>query len=286
MWYLRRAAVALAVVAAMASTPGRKHCLAAQDTPPYLRDRGTGVATSMFGTYIRRHELLVYPFAEWYVDDDFEYKPSELGAPGDIDYRGRYRATEGLIFLGYGMTEDFAVEMEAAVIDASLRTASEDPSSLPDRVEESGLGDVEAQLRWRFARETASRPELFTYFETVFPFQKTKRLIGTPDWELKLGVGLIKGYRWGTMTVRAAMEYSAEENKLEYGEYAFEWLRRWSPAFRTVAVIEGNQIDEIELITELQWHFSRRAFLKANTGFGLTRNATGLAPELGVMFSF
>ena len=56
-----------------------------------------GCATSMFGTYVRRGELLVYPFFEYYRDDDFEYKPSELGAPGEEDYRGRYRAKEGLL---------------------------------------------------------------------------------------------------------------------------------------------------------------------------------------------
>ncbi|HEY1306939.1 MAG TPA: hypothetical protein VGF24_25470 [Vicinamibacterales bacterium] len=32
--------------------------------PPHLRDRGTGVATSMFGTYVRNGEWLFYPFME------------------------------------------------------------------------------------------------------------------------------------------------------------------------------------------------------------------------------
>jgi hypothetical protein len=39
----------------------------AQDPPrpTYLEDRGTGIPTSMFGTYVRRGELLVYPFFEY-----------------------------------------------------------------------------------------------------------------------------------------------------------------------------------------------------------------------------
>ena len=57
---------------------------AAQDPPAsvlpvYLRDRGTGLPTSMFGTYIRKHELLVYPFFEYYRNDDEEYEPADIG---------------------------------------------------------------------------------------------------------------------------------------------------------------------------------------------------------------
>ena len=40
------------------------------------------------------------------------------------------------------------------------------------------------------------------------------------------------------------------------------------------------------LITEVQWHFNRRMFLKVNNGWGLTTNATNLAPEVGLMISF
>ena len=37
------------------------------------RNRGEGLPTSMFGTFIRRGELLVYPFFEHYRDRNFEY---------------------------------------------------------------------------------------------------------------------------------------------------------------------------------------------------------------------
>ena len=42
---------------------------AAEEDPPlpeYLKDRGTGVALSMFGSYARRGELIVYPYWEYY----------------------------------------------------------------------------------------------------------------------------------------------------------------------------------------------------------------------------
>src|SRR5690242_17060011 len=66
------------------------------------RDRGPGIPTSMFGTYVQPRELLVYPFFEYYRDADAEYKPSELGYGLDQDYRGRYWANERLVFVGYG----------------------------------------------------------------------------------------------------------------------------------------------------------------------------------------
>lgn len=262
---------------------------AAQELPPHLRDRGPGVATSMFGTYVRDGELLVYPFLEWYYDSNLEYKPNEFGFTGDTDYRGTYRATEGLLFVAYGLTRNLAIEVEAAVITAELEKSPSDPSPMPPTFKESGLGDVEGQLRWRFQEETATgRPELFTYFETVFPVQKTKKLIGTSAWEFKLGVGAVRGFRWGTMTFRAAVENTEDEGKrkFETGEYAVEYLRRVSPKWRLFAAIEGSQLDEVELITEAQWHLHSRVFVKLNTAWGLTPNATDIAPEVGIMFSF
>ncbi len=263
--------------------------LAAQDTlPAYLRDRGTGVRTSLLGTYVRKGELLIYPFFEYYWDHNLEYKPSELGYGADTtDFRGRYRASEGILFVSYGIAENVALEFEAAVITAELETSSSDTASArPDKVKESGLGDVEGQIRWRFQRETASRPELYTFFETVFPLQRDRHIIGTQDWEFATGLGLVRGYRWGTLTLRASVEYvPAAHPQIDAGEYAVEWLRRFSPRWRVAAAIEGVQLDEVSLITEVQYHFGRHAYLKANTSVGLTENATDFAPEIGVLFS-
>ncbi len=110
-------------------------------------------------------------------------------------------------------------------------------------------------------------------------------LIGTGDWEFKLGFGAVKGFSWGTATFRIAGEYSLEESAGELGEYAVEYLKRLSPAWRIFAGIEGSQ-DEVELITEAQWHVTDSIFFKFNNAFGLTSKATDWAPEFGVMFSF
>lgn len=264
---------------------GRPRDARAQPPLDRSRDRGPGIATSMFGTYIQRGELLVYPFFEYYNDKDAEYSPDELGYGLDADYRARYRASEGLIFLGYGISDRLALEFEAAVITARQTKAPDDPSGMPSSVQESGLGDVEGQLRWRWNRETNRRPEVFSYFETVLPLQKRKRLIGTQDWEFKLGTGLVRGFAWGTATVRAAVEYDAAEQTAALGEYAVEYLKRVSPSLRLLSAVEGSE-DEVELITEVQWSIRPSVVLKLNNAFGMTAKATDWAPEIGVLFSF
>ncbi len=247
------------------------------------RDRGPGVSISMFGMYIQRGELIVYPYYEYYSDNDAEYKPAELGFGLDRDFRGRYRAHEGLIFLGYGISDRLALQFEAAVISAWQERSTEDPSAMPARVKESGLGDVESQLRWRWRQETDGGPAVFSFFETVFPLQRTKRLIGTQDWEFTLGTGVVRGFRWGTGTLRLAVAY--DEGSVEAGEFAVEYLKRVSPLLRVWAAVEGTG-DEVELITETQWYLRPNIVLKLNSAFGLTSKAPEWAPEVGLLFSF
>jgi hypothetical protein len=250
-----------AVVSCLAFAP--VHAQTTEE-PAYLRDRGPGIRTSLFGTYVRENELLVYPFFEYYRTDNEE---------------GKYRAREFLIFLGYGINDWLAVEFEAAAISATLQSPDE------GTIKESGVGDVEGQIRARLLKETVSRPELFTYFEAVLPTQKDKELIGTADWEYKIGAGIAKGFSFGTITLRGAKEYSREDRKWETGELAIEYLKRLSPTWRAGVGLEGND-DAAELIGEVQYHFSDRTYLKLNSAFGVHGDADDWAPEIGVMFSF
>jgi hypothetical protein len=274
----RFAVTAFAVGSVLAAQPGY-----AQSAPDRGRDRGDGVALSMFGTYLRSGEVLVYPFFEYYRDSNYEYEAGELGFEGTTELRGRYRANEGLILLAYGISENLAVEFEAAAISAVLEKSPLDTSAMPARLEQSGLGDVEAQLRWRWKKETDSRPEFFSYAETVFPFQRSKLLIGTSEWEFKVGTGMVRGLRWGTMTLRA--EIANVGGSFEPGEYAVEYLRRLSRRWRVFAAIEGSE-DEVELIGEAQVFLTPSVVLKLNSGFGITSKATDWAPEIGVIFTF
>ena len=256
-----------------------------ENLPYYLQDRGEGVPSSMFGTYILKGQLLVYSYFEYYYDNDKEYKPEELGYKISKDYRGKYRESEGLVFFGYGITDWLAFELEAAVSSANLEKSDDDPSDMPDKLKESGLGDVECQLRWRWTKENQKRPEIFSYYETVFPLQKDKVLIGTPDWEFQFGLGATKGFKFGTLTVRTAAEYDRSDDEYELGEYAIEYLKKISSRWRIYGGVEGTQ-DEVELITEAQLHFNRNMFFKFNNAFGATSKATGWAPEIGLIFSF
>lgn len=263
----------------------RRGHLETDDLPGYLRDRGEGIPLSMFGTFVQKGQLLVYPFAEFYHDVNFEYKPSDLGHTEEIDYRGEYEAAEQLLFLAYGVSDRLAIELEGAMIQAELEKSRVDGSALPAEIQTSGVGDVEGQIRWRWARETEKRPEVFSYFEAVGPTQPEGSLIGTSDWEFKLGSGVVRGFAWGTMMARAAVEYSRSESKFDTGEMALEYVKRLSPTWRVYAGIEGTQ-DEIGLVTEAQWHVAPNLFIKANSGFGLTSKATDWAPEAGVMLAF
>ena len=115
-WPWKLGGVALVLSLGM---PVNGHCQPEGDEP-WLADRGTGIRTSIFGTYVRSRELLVSPFFEYYYDNDYEYKPAELGHSLEQDFTGKFRASEGLIFLGYGLNDRLALEFEAAVISATL----------------------------------------------------------------------------------------------------------------------------------------------------------------------
>ena len=149
----------------------------AEDPQPHsrLQDRGKGIPTSLFGTYIKGGELLVYPFYEYVTKGNDEYKPSELGFIGDQDFLGASTEHEALIFFGYGLSRSLAVEFEAAVwTKATLTKAENDMSALPSELEESGVGAVESQLRWLWRRETERRPAFYSFFEVEFPLQKER----------------------------------------------------------------------------------------------------------------
>lgn len=224
-------AILFTVVLASAAAPIVAPWAWAQDAAPaWLYDRGTGVSTSQFGTYVRHRETLVYTFYEYTLNTDQEYKPSELGFMGDEDFQAKRTDHEALIFLAHAFTEDLEVELESALYATAMQhKAAGDRSAMPSELKESGLGDTEGQIRWRMVHETGKFPEVYSTFEVVLPLQKDRVLIGTQDWELAPGLGIIKGYRWGTVTARAELSYTSADQQLIFGQYGFEYLKRTSP---------------------------------------------------------
>ncbi len=258
----------------------------AETAPAYLADRGRGLPTSLFGTYIQKGEWLVYPFFEYTRTPHFEYHPSELGFTGETDFQSKLTEYEYQVFVSYGLTDRVAFELEGALhASASLEKAPEDTSAMPDPLQESGLGDTQAEVRWRWSEETETRPEMFSWLEVDFPFQRDKVILGTQNWETSLGFGVIKGFGWGTLTGRVTYAYDGEDNQVGFGEWGVEYLKRISQTWRFVGAIEGGS-DEISAIVEGQARLGEHTALKLNSGFGLTRQAADFAPEVGVLFSF
>ena len=204
---------------------------------------------------------------------------------GEEDFRGRYRESEYLFFAAYGFTDGFAVQAEIAGAKASLEKSPMDGSLLPPKLEATGLTSFETQLRWRWRKETASRPELWSYLDVVYPTNKQEPLIGTAGFESELGFGVTRGHKWGTLTARVALAYEeASSTHWDLGEYAVEYLKRVSPSWRLFFAVQG-QSDELSLVTEAQWHLNRHVFIRFNTEIGLTSRATDWEPQLGILFT-
>src|SRR5262245_31872501 len=133
--------------------------------PYYLKDRGPGMSTSQFGTYIEQKEWLVYPFFEYTLNNHEEYKPTELGFNDHSDQLGKLTESEALIYVAYGLGDRMMFEIEPAYwTSAKLKKASDDPSNQPEEIKESGFGDLDMQFRWRWTKESERRPELFSFF--------------------------------------------------------------------------------------------------------------------------
>jgi len=280
--------ITAAVLVVLAFLLGAPSCLAAESSglPAYLSDRGDGIPTSLFGTYIREKEILFYPFYEYTRTSKFEYSPNELGFSGDQEFFGEVDEHELLVFFAYAFNDSFAIEFESALYSSADFTKSpDDTTAVPGKIKESGLGDTEINLRWRYLKETASRPEFTFFFKTVFPLQEDKKLIGTQDWEFEPGIVLTKGFSIGTFALRMSVAYDTGGD-LDVGEWAIDYVKRLTSGWRGVLSLEGDEGDEVSIIGELQYTLSKNAVLKLNCGFGLTEKAPNYAPEIGVMFRF
>jgi hypothetical protein len=253
------------------------------------RDRGAGVPASIFATYLSRGQLLFYPFLAYSRDDNREYQPAQLGFGLEQDFRGRYRSIERQIFIGYGLSDRLAIEFEAGVIHASLDKAPDDPSATPARIEESGLADIEGQLRLRVLAEGDRRPEVFSYLEVTAPSQKHTVLIGDRIWDFRPGVGVVRGFSVGTVTSRVTVEYNHDDKTWDLGEFSIEYLKRLSSAWRVNLAVEGGETgapDEWEFISGVRWRVKDFLFLKIDNSVGLSSKATDWVPQVGILTSF
>ena len=252
-------------------------------------DRGAGVPASMFGTYVSRGQLLVFPFLAYTTDHNREYEPAQLGGGPDGAFLGKYKNSAAQIFVAYGLTDWLALELEGSVLSATLDRSPSDPSGTTRRISESGLSDIEGHVRMRLARENGTRPELFAFLEVQAPSQRNKLIIGDDAWDLKPGIGAVRAFPWGTMSIRTTVEYNRDDTHWDLGESSIEYLRRLSPAWRVYAGIEGGETggpDEWELNLGVHWSVTRLLTVRVDNGVGISAKANDWSPQIGVLFTW
>lgn len=257
--------------------------------PPaaHLRDRGTGVVTSVPGAYLREGELLFYSWVAYSGDHDIQYDPPEFGFPSEIEYIGRYQAREVDAWVAYGLRENLALEIQVAGMRASLQKSADDATGMPAELKESGLGDVRSRLNWRILAESERRPEIYTFATMAFPHDKKKALTGTNDWLLNLGIGAIRGYRWGTISLRSSMEFDLSSASVgDWGEVTLEYFKRLSPRMSVVGALVLLQGDEGSVFGEFQYQPTQNVVVKLGGAQALTANGIDWSAQAGVLFKF
>lgn len=250
--------------------------------------RQAGVLTSMWGTYVARGQLLIFPFYSASVDHNFEYQPLRLGYGLAEDFEARFRQSSAQLFLAYGVSDRLALELETGVTRAVFHKSAADTSATPARIEESGLADVEGQIRWRTVPESGRRPEIFTFLEITAPVARNKVLIGDRVWDLRPGVGVIRAFSWGTLVSRVTVEYNHDDRLWDLGEFSIEYLKRLSPAWHVNAAFEGGEtgaMDEWTLVTGAQWQVRPGWIVRFDQAVGLFPKATDWEPQVGVMLT-
>jgi len=287
--------VSIGIAFALALAAAPKPALAQPGAlPRHLRDREAGIPTSMLGTYVQRRQLLVLPFYEHVSDRNQEYNPAILGYGLNEDFRGKFRSSSEAVFIAYGLSDKIALEFEASHMRASLEKSSADPTATPAKIKESGLSDLEGQLRIRLVDERGRRPEIYGFVEVTVPTQKRKILIGSKDWDARPGIGFIRGFTWGTMTIWTTFEYNREKSAIQeaahvdIGETAIEYLRQMSRSWRFSLAFEGGDggaPDEWELRPGLQGRIAEGIFLKVIQSVGVSSKAPDWTPQIGLMFS-
>lgn len=251
-------------------------------------DRGAGIRTSMVETYVEPGQLLLYPFAAYSWDHNFEYQPTMFGVPREQDFRGHYRINEAAIFLAYGVTDWLALELEGSQIDARFDKAPADSFGTPSRLSETGFSDIAGQIRLRLSHERGRRPEFFASVEVLPPMHGRQVLIGDPQWDVKGEIGAAKAYRWGTMTFRTTIEYNRGDTHWDLGETSLEYLRQVSRQGRVLLGIEGGEggaPDDWVLVTAGRWHIARGLDLKFANGLGLFSKSNDWESQIGLLLT-
>jgi hypothetical protein len=244
-------------------------------------DSGPGIRTSMFETFIGKHQLLVFPILATTRDHNFEYQPAAFGYGLQEDFRGHFSSREAQLFLAYGVTDWLAIELETSEIHAHFVKSPGDTSATPATITESGIADYAGQVRVRLG-------QIFAAVEVNPPVYRKKVLIGDSQWNVKGEIGATRGYRWGSMTFRTTVEYNRGDRHWDLGETSLEYLRPVSRTWRMLLAIEGGENggpDEWTLVTAAGWRVRDGLYLKFANALGLFSKSTDWEPQVGVLWA-
>jgi hypothetical protein len=259
-----------------------------QETFNFLRDRGPGMQTSLNATYLAEKEFLFYPFYEYNFVVNEEYIPMDLGYDVDQAYEAKSSSHEALLYLGYGISDWLIAEAEVAFINFTQQKSSSDNSTMPSPYKESGIENIDFQLRWRYWKETSKKPELFSNFVLAVPSAGSNKIIGLTGYDFKFASGLIKGFRFGTMIVSSSFQYNTYDSQFDFLGLDIEYVKRLNDKFRVYVGFDGLPIpDAFAVSTNLQIFPKPWMFIRLGNSFGI--GSSGLIDfnqEIGVAIYF
>ena len=98
------------------------------------------------------------------------------------------------------------------------------------------------------------------------------------------GLGLIKGFAWGTLTGRISASYLPGDGTFELGE--MDGVPQTHVREMALGAFGRGGAGRVGRDFEIQWHFKPNGARETERRHRLTAKAPDHAPEVGVVFSF
>jgi hypothetical protein len=231
-------------------------------------------------------QLTAYPSFRRFENRGFDYSPDEFGFPLEEDFKGDYRASQGALFISYGLSADLSVGVRATVANARFRKASSDHSGLAGETTESGLEELSAEVAWRFSGNDGGPTELFLLTQILAPHDGDKLFLGQDGVMILPRLALIRTLSWGLLDGRLGLEYdSGSETPFDVGRWSLHALGGLTGSLDLGGGFEGqiggaNNFDEVWLTTYLQWSARPNLMLRVSSDFGVTALTRGWSPQI------
>jgi len=172
-------------------------------------------------------------------------------------------------------------------VSARFERSSLDTSGTPATIKESGFTDLAAQARLRLASEQGKATEIFASLEFIPATHRGKKLISDRWTDLKGEIGLVRGFQFGTMTLKTTVEWN-HGTTLGPRQHRWSTCDRCRPSggcsWRSRAARAGA-MDEWVFVTAAQWRISIAPFSSFPTA-SAWRRIHDWEPQVGIMLAF